>query len=112
MAVAQLLESNPDSEEESPRNTGREVTMVTHADQALLEAVQQNTIAVQRLVEQMAIIQSQTARNSVTARHRPSRGRSRNHCWKCGEPGHLRSNCPSGNEDWSATRVARWPLAH
>ena len=31
--------------------------MVTRADQALLEAVQQNTIAVQRLVEQMATIQ-------------------------------------------------------
>ena len=26
--------------------TGREVTVVTHVDQALLEAVQQNTIAV------------------------------------------------------------------
>ena len=103
------LEGNPDSEEESPSNTGREVTMVTRADHALLEAVQQNTIAVQRLVEQMATIQS---RNSVTAGRRPSGGRSRNRCWKCGEPGHLRSNCPSGNEDRSATRVARRPLAH
>ena len=34
------LESNPDSEDESPRSTGREVTMVTRTDQALLEAVQ------------------------------------------------------------------------
>ena len=41
------------------RNTEREVTVVTRADQALLEAVQQNTIAVQRLVEQMTTIQSQ-----------------------------------------------------
>ena len=52
------LEGNPNSEEESLSNTGREVTMVTRADHALLEAVQQNTIAVQRLVEQMATIQS------------------------------------------------------
>ena len=106
------LESNPDSEDESPRSTGREVTMVTRTDQALLEAVQHNTTAVQRLVEQMAAIQSQTARIPLTAGRRPSGGRSRNRCWKCGEPGHLRSNCPSGNEDRSATRVARRPLAH
>ena len=97
------LESNPDSEDESPRSTGREVTMVTRTDQALLEAVQHNTIAVQRLMEQMAAMPSQTAPIPLIAGRRPSGGRSRNRCWKCGEP---------GNEDRSATRVACRPLAH
>lgn len=90
-----LLQTPPDSLEDARRVAKRLEAMVTHADHALLEAVQQNTIAVQRLVEQMATIQS---RNSVTAGRRPSGGRSRNRCWKCGEPGHLRSNCPLGNE--------------
>ena len=51
--------------------------MVTRTAQALLEAVQQSTTAVQRLVEQMPTIQLQTARNSVTAGRRSSGGRAR-----------------------------------
>ena len=106
------LESDIDGKVDALTEHGLKVTAVAHADQALLVAVQQNTMAVQRLVEQMATLQATTTRNTAPAGRKLARGRSWNCCWKCGEPGHLRRNCPSGNEDRSASRASRRPPTH
>ena len=105
-AKAVAIHSVERSLEDGLKTPSLEVTAVTRGDQSLREAVQQNTRAVQKLVEQMAMMQVQTP---MPAGRRPPRGRTLT-CWKCGEPGHVRRNCPSGNEDRPAMRVNRRPL--
>ncbi len=83
-----------------------EVAAVSRQD-SLLEMVRKNTEALQQLMQQM---QSQPSTRAQPSRMRPARRRTLR-CWSCGEPGHIMRQCPSGNEQGSATRVSRRPPA-
>ncbi len=108
-AVGDGTHATKDNESETP--TGPEVAAVNRGD-ALLEAVRKNTEALQRVMEQMSGMQqmvnaplpagSRPAAQGVTRLRNPRR-RIVN-CWKCGAPGHVMRDCPSGGGGQPAAR--------
>ena len=68
-------------------------------DDSLTEAVRRNTELLERLLAQMTTSGNTTASTPA----KPPRGRVPT-CWQCGQRGHIRRNCSSGNEQ----RLAPW----
>ena len=90
--------------------TERVAAVTTHRrDDGLVEAVRRNTELLERLLAQMTSSGNQEGASEPTAN--PPRRRRSLTCWQCGQQGHIRRNCPSGNEQRLAPRVNRQPRA-
>lgn len=85
-----------------------EVAATSH-ESGLLEAVRKNTETLQELMQQMTKLQLGESSMAFTGRASARRGTFRRRqplvCWKCGEPGHLRRDCQSGNWQWPVGRA-------
>ena len=83
-----------------------EVAAIATTQDALVEAVRQNTEMLQRLMTRLS---------SSSAAESPRRRRPQGPCWQCGQHGHLRRDCtskPPRNNQRSTTWVNRQPQMH
>ena len=88
-----------------PESTECVAALTTHRrDDGLVEAVRRNTAMLERLLAQMTSSGNQEGASGPTTN--PPRRRPLT-CWQCGQRGHIRRNCPSGNEQRLAPRVNR-----
>ena len=89
---------------ESKNPVQGEVAAVGNPREELAEAVRRNTEMLERLLSQLQMASTSSKDSGRAVRRRPPT------CWRCGQLGHLRRDCP-GNEKQPSTWVDRRPRA-
>ena len=95
-------ESEDTATAESKNLVPSEVAAVGNPREELAEAVRRNTEMLERLLSQMQMPGTSSKDSGRAGRRRPPT------CWRCGQLGHLRRDCP-GNEKRPSTWVDRRP---